>query len=159
MSWEILINFKARLNLSILYIFTGQFGKAVKTVDPEWALVYGVIFAFAIYDSYRSNVEVNLFAFHFDTSLLFEVWVFPTLCILYNQVTRERGLWPVLYWAVLFSAGITAVEYPLELYTDLIEYINWYWYYTFASLIGAFLASRAFIAFYRLGCRHFGRFL
>ncbi len=95
----------------------------------------------------------------FDTSLLFEIWVFPVLCILYNQVTRKRGLWPIFYYAVLFSAGITAVEYPLELYTDLIEYTNWHWYDTLLSLAVAFLVSRVFIAFYRWGCRYFGRFI
>ncbi|KJS12323.1 MAG: hypothetical protein JL56_12950 [Desulfotomaculum sp. BICA1-6] len=94
----------------------------------------------------------------FDTSLLFEFWVFPVLCILYNQVTRKRGLWPIFYYAVLFSAGITAVEYPLELYTDLIVYTNWHWYDTLLSLAVTFLASRVFIAFYRWGCRYFGRF-
>ncbi len=92
----------------------------------------------------------------FDTSLLFEVFVFPVLCILYNQVTREHGLLPVFYYALLFSAGITAVEYVLEIHTDLIVYLNWSWHYTLASLVVAFLASRAFIAFFRYGCRHFG---
>ncbi|MFA7466894.1 MAG: CBO0543 family protein [Desulfotomaculaceae bacterium] len=95
----------------------------------------------------------------FDTSLLFEIWVFPVLCILYNQVTRKRGLWPIFYYAVLFSAGITAVEYPLELYTDLIEYTNWHWYDTLLSLAVAFLVSRVFIAFYRWGCLYFDRFI
>ncbi|MCL6610091.1 MAG: hypothetical protein K6T66_00975 [Peptococcaceae bacterium] len=60
MSWEILVNIKARLNQAIVYTFTGQFGKAGETLDREWALFYGVIFFFAIYDSYRISVEVNM---------------------------------------------------------------------------------------------------
>ncbi|MFZ5645318.1 MAG: CBO0543 family protein [Bacillota bacterium] len=88
----------------------------------------------------------------FDTSVLFDLWVFPTLCILYNQVARTGGVAAALFYAFLFSAGITALEAPMELYTKLIEYVNWKWYYTFFGLTGAFLASRIFIAFYRWGC-------
>ncbi|MFZ5644011.1 MAG: hypothetical protein ACOY46_10505 [Bacillota bacterium] len=60
MSWEILVNFKAKLNLSILYTFTGDFKKAGEVIDAGWALFYGVIFCFAIFDSYRIAVELNL---------------------------------------------------------------------------------------------------
>ncbi|MDI6705282.1 MAG: CBO0543 family protein, partial [Bacillota bacterium] len=100
---------------------------------------------------------IRLLPDHFDTSILFEIWVFPVLCILYNQLTRERGLWPSLYYAVLFSAGMTAIEYPIELYTNLIRYIDWSWLTTFSTLSVTFLMSRIFIAFFRWGCNYFGR--
>lgn len=58
--WEIVINFKARLNLAILYTFTGDFEKARAVVNTEWALVYGALFCFAIFDSYRLAAELNL---------------------------------------------------------------------------------------------------
>lgn len=60
MFWEILINFKARLNQGILFTFTGDFEKAGEVINNEWALVYGAIFCFAIFDSHRINVELNL---------------------------------------------------------------------------------------------------
>ncbi len=94
---------------------------------------------------------------YYNTCLLFEYWVFPILCLIYNQVTRERGVWPILYFAALFSAGMTAIEYPLELYTDLIKYNQWSWFTTFYTLTITFLSSRAFIAFYRWGCHHFSQ--
>lgn len=59
-TWEIIINFKARLNLSILYTLTGDFASARETIETEWALIYGVIFCFAICDSYRKSVEMNM---------------------------------------------------------------------------------------------------
>lgn len=59
MFWEVLINTKARLNLGIIYTFTGQFAKAREVVDPGWSLFYGVVFFFAIYDSYRIRMELN----------------------------------------------------------------------------------------------------
>lgn len=62
MSWEILVNIKAKVNLSIFYTFTGEFSKAREIINMEWALVYGVIFCFAIFDSYRFRVEMNMIA-------------------------------------------------------------------------------------------------
>ena len=100
---------------------------------------------------------IRLLPKYYETNILFECWVFPVLCILYNQVTREKGLWPILYYALLFSAGITAIEYPLELYTNLIKYINWNLITTFYTLTIAFLASRTFIAFFRWGCNYFSQ--
>lgn len=93
----------------------------------------------------------------FKMSLLFDFWILPSLCVLYNQITKERGLWPIFYYAVLFSAGMTAIEYPLELYTNLIKYIDWNYFTSFYTLIITFLSSRAFIAFYRWGCKYFGK--
>ena len=93
----------------------------------------------------------------FDTSVLFELWVFPVLCILYNQVTRERGLWPIIYYAVLWATGITIMEVPIERYTDLLLYKHWHGYTSLVTLTGTFLLSRAFIAFYRWGCLYFGK--
>jgi len=98
---------------------------------------------------------VRLLPNWYNTSILFELWVFPVLCVLYNQITRERGLWPIIYYAALFSAAVTAIEYPLELYTDLIKYLKWSPFTTFYTLMITFLASRGFIAFYRWGCEYF----
>jgi hypothetical protein len=93
---------------------------------------------------------------YYDTSILFELWVFPVLCILYNQITRTRGLTAIVGYAFLFSAGIVALEYPIERYTDLIEYKNWTWFTSLYTLILTFLMSRTFIAFFRWGCDRFG---
>lgn len=92
---------------------------------------------------------------YYETSILFEFWVFPILCVLYNQVTMKRGIVAIIGYALVFSAGITAVEYPLELYTNLIHYIDWSWFTTFYTLLITFLMSRAFIAFFRWGCDYY----
>lgn len=60
MFFEIVINFKAQLNHGILFTFTGNFEKAGEVVDTEWALIYGALLCFAIFDSYRISVELNL---------------------------------------------------------------------------------------------------
>lgn len=97
----------------------------------------------------------RFFPNYYDTSILFELWVFPVLCVLYNQITMRRGIGPIIGYAVLFSAGITAIEYLIERYTNLIYYIDWTWFTTFYTLIITFLTARAFIAFFRFGCNYF----
>lgn len=102
------------------------------------------------------DYPVRLLPQYFDTCLLFEIWVFPVLCILYNQVTRTRGPAAAVGFALLFSAGIAALEYPLEKYTLLIRYISWTPFTSFYTLAITFLLSRVFMAFYRWGCTYFG---
>jgi hypothetical protein len=128
----------------------------------DWVVVY---LYKALLDSLWGVAVVNLNMLEFPyrqlpqyykVSLLFDYWIFPILCVLYNQITRKQGFRLILAYAVLFSACVTAIEYPLELYTDLIIYYNWSWYTTFITLIVTFLSSRAFIAFYRWGCSYFG---
>ena len=100
---------------------------------------------------------VRLFTNYYDSSVFFELWVFPVLGILYNQVTRERGFRAVFGYALLFAAGITAVEYPLELYTGLIKYNTWSFVTSFYTLALSLLISRVFLACYRWGCNQFSR--
>lgn len=128
----------------------------------DWVAIY---LYKSLLDSLWGNAVVNLHLLEypfrqlpqfFNASLLFDYWIFPILCILYNQVTRKLGFRLILVYAVLFSAGMTAIEYPLELYTELIYYHKWSWYITFITLTVTFLSSRAFIAFYRWGCERFG---
>lgn len=129
----------------------------------DWVVVY--LFKMSIDLILTSTVvkagliayPVRYFPQYFDTGILFEALVFPTLCVLYNQVVRARGAGAAIFYALLFSVGISFIEYPMELYTDLVEYISWSWYASLLSLTSLFLASRVFIAFYRWGCGYFGR--
>ena len=127
----------------------------------EWIVVFlfkgllDIIWGSPVIELNLIQYPIRLLPQFYETCILFELWVFPVLCILYNQVTRERGLWPIIYYALLFSTGITALEYPLELYTDLIKYIEWSWLTTFFTLTITFLLSRSFIGFYRWGCDYF----
>lgn len=91
----------------------------------------------------------------FKMSLLFDFWIFPILCVIYNQLTRKRGIRRILCYALLFSAGVTIIEYPMELYTNLIEYNNWDCFTSFYTMTITFLSSKAFFEFYRWGCEHF----
>jgi hypothetical protein len=103
------------------------------------------------------DYPVRLLPHYYNTCILFELWVFPVLCVWYNQVTRDKSLLSIILYALLFSAGMTAIEYPIEVYTELIKYIEWSWFTTFYTLTITFLLSRAFIAFYRWGCDYFAK--
>ncbi|EGO62206.1 CBO0543 family protein [Acetonema longum] len=98
---------------------------------------------------------VRLLPHYYETSILFELWILPVLCILYNQITRQRGIAAVIGYALAFSAGLTAAEYIIEINTNLIRYIDWSWFTSFYTLTIVFLLSRLFLAFFGWGCQRF----
>ncbi|ARK32636.1 hypothetical protein [Halalkalibacter krulwichiae] len=57
--WEILINVMTKLNLAMVYSFTGNFEMAKEVVEPRWFLLYIPVYLFAIWDSYRTAVDLN----------------------------------------------------------------------------------------------------
>jgi hypothetical protein len=57
--WEVLINTKAHINMAMIYTFAGQFNKAADVVDIRWMSLYAPVYLFAIYDSYRTTVDLN----------------------------------------------------------------------------------------------------
>ncbi len=60
--WEMMANTKAKVNLAILYSFTGRFDMAKEIVDNRWLLLYAPVFIFAIWDSYRLALQLNQFS-------------------------------------------------------------------------------------------------
>lgn len=57
--WEVFINYKAHINLLILYSFTGDFEKAKAVVDIQWMTLYVPTYLFSIWDSYRTTIDMN----------------------------------------------------------------------------------------------------
>ncbi|HEX2926931.1 MAG TPA: hypothetical protein VHP38_11875 [Ruminiclostridium sp.] len=57
--WEILVNAKAHVNLAILYTFTGKFEMAKDILDKRWLILYCSLYIFAIWDSYRTTIDIN----------------------------------------------------------------------------------------------------
>lgn len=57
--WELFVNYKAHVNLLILYSFIGDFEKAKAVVDIQWLSLYIPTYLFAIWDSYRTTVDLN----------------------------------------------------------------------------------------------------
>lgn len=57
--WEFIVNTNAHLNTAILYTFSGRFDLARHALDLRWLMLYPPVFLFAVYDSYRSTVDMN----------------------------------------------------------------------------------------------------
>jgi len=57
--WELFINTNAHINLAILYSFTGRFHMAKDVLDINWVLLYIPMYVFAVWDAYRTTVDLN----------------------------------------------------------------------------------------------------
>lgn len=57
--WEVVINIKAHVNLAMVYSFQGNIDLAKEVLDTRWLLMYIPVYLFAIWDSYRTTVDMN----------------------------------------------------------------------------------------------------
>ncbi|WP_366161553.1 hypothetical protein ABXS71_22075 [Bacillus infantis] len=57
--WEVVVNIKSKLNLAMIYSFQGDAEKAKEVLEPRWLLIYIPVYIFAIWDSYRTTVDLN----------------------------------------------------------------------------------------------------
>lgn len=57
--WALWVNSNAHINLALLYSLTGRFQMAKDALDINWFLLYTPIYIFAIWDTYRSTVDLN----------------------------------------------------------------------------------------------------
>lgn len=59
--WEVVVNIKAHVNLAMIYSFQGNISMAKEVLDTRWLLMYIPVYLFAIWDSYRTTVDLNKF--------------------------------------------------------------------------------------------------
>ncbi|WP_438444571.1 hypothetical protein [Gorillibacterium sp. sgz5001074] len=57
--WELVVNSQSQLNMGIALSFLGRFEEARSHINQEWGLLYIAVYAYSIWDSYRSAVEIN----------------------------------------------------------------------------------------------------
>ncbi|GLI06553.1 hypothetical protein YDYSG_25830 [Paenibacillus tyrfis] len=57
--WEIGINMQSGINKSMVYSFTGHVDLSKQVLNPRWLLLYIPVYIYAIWDSYRSTIELN----------------------------------------------------------------------------------------------------
>lgn len=97
--WEFFVNIQANLNLSIYYSFTGKFNLARNTLKIEWAILYVIVYVFAIWDTYRTTVELNKYykLAHREGSSIIPVKI-SNLEINYLD---KRNPWIAFAWSLL----------------------------------------------------------
>ena len=57
--WEVFVNLKAHINLAMIYSFQGNIDLAKDILDTRWLIMYIPVYLFAIWDSYRTTVDMN----------------------------------------------------------------------------------------------------
>ncbi len=57
--WEVFINLHGHINMAIFYSFLGDFEAAKLVLDTRWTLIYIPVYFFAIWDSFRTTVDLN----------------------------------------------------------------------------------------------------
>ena len=57
--WEIIINTQSKINLAIVYSFTGKMEQAKEVLDTRLLIIYLPVYIFCIWDSYRLTVDLN----------------------------------------------------------------------------------------------------
>lgn len=57
--WEVIVNCNAKINLAMVYSFSGELELARTTLDMRWTLMYIPVYIFGIWDSYRTSVDMN----------------------------------------------------------------------------------------------------
>ncbi len=96
---EAFINVNSKLNLGILYSFTGQFELAKQVVDTNWLLFYGPIYIFSIWGGYGLAVDLNKYSILADrensTMIPFKI---NTLEIAFLD---KRKPWIAVAWSLL----------------------------------------------------------
>lgn len=57
--WEVVVNVQSNLNLAMIYSFQGEIDKAKDILNTRWLLIYIPVYIFAIWDSYRTTMDMN----------------------------------------------------------------------------------------------------
>ncbi|QDR82912.1 hypothetical protein [Sporomusa termitida] len=97
--WEMVVNTKAKVNLAILYSFTGRYDMAKEIVDNRWLLLYVLVFIFAIWDSYRLALQFNQLAILADRH---EETIQPVhISIMEINTLDRRSPWVAVVWSVV----------------------------------------------------------
>lgn len=158
--WEVFINYQAHVNLAILYSLTGKIDMAKEVINISWALLYIPTYIFAIYDSYRSTVDINniyTLAVKEDSEVVpFKIgaleinfldkktpWVAAAWSLLSpgaGQVYIHRTIvaaFLLIGWIVVVycSKLLPAIQYTLTGQLDKVKsVVDWQWYLNIPSI-------------------------
>jgi hypothetical protein len=97
--WEMTVNTQGKVNLAILYSFTGRFDMAKEIVNNRWLLLYVLVYIFAIWDSYRLALQFNQLAILADRN---EETVQPvSVSFVEINALDQRSPWSAVAWTIL----------------------------------------------------------
>lgn len=97
--WEMTVNTQGKVNLAILYSFTGRFDMAKEIVNNRWLLLYVLVYIFAIWDSYRLALQFNQLAILADRN---EETIQPvSVSFVEINALDQRSPWVAVAWTIL----------------------------------------------------------
>ncbi|MFD2804623.1 CBO0543 family protein [Litchfieldia salsa] len=114
-------------------------------VTAYFTTIIGVI----VVEEKMIEYPVSFLDHYFDSSLLFEYFLFPIVNIYFYQMTYESQWIGVIVKATLLSAILTLIEYLFEVFTDLIEYHTWTWVLSFIGMFLFLLSMRGLMGMIR----------
>ncbi|WP_449620777.1 CBO0543 family protein [Robertmurraya sp. Marseille-Q9965] len=119
----------------------------------DWMLVY---FYNAVTNVFIDNILVSLKIVRypnrilpklFHTHVLFDILIYPTISVFYNQITLKDKPMAIFFKIFFFTVPMLLIELWAEKYSNLIKWSSkWKWYHTFLSLTFKSLVTRGFIA-------------
>lgn len=89
----------AKVNLAILYTFTGRFDMAKEIVDNRWLLFYAPVFIYAVWDSYRLALQLNQLSLLADRNK--ETIQPVSVSFMEINVLDKRSPWVAVVWSLL----------------------------------------------------------
>ncbi|UQD50816.1 hypothetical protein C0971_01190 [Bacillus methanolicus] len=95
---------------------------------------FSSFFGFIVVEKNMIEYPVRFLSKYFETSILYEYFLYPIVCVYFYQTSYRSKFLGIILQDALYSAAITAVEVLCEKYTNLIEYRNWTWMYSFITL-------------------------
>lgn len=118
----------------------------------DWAIVF---FSTAYFATFLSKIlikesrlkhPIRLLPKYFQTSVLYDMLIFPLYCVWFNQSIYRSKISGMIGKALLYSGSHTCIEYFLEKKTDLIVWKKWTWLHNMSSLTLMLLGSRGILS-------------
>ncbi|MFC0471744.1 CBO0543 family protein [Halalkalibacter kiskunsagensis] len=93
---------------------------------------------------------VRLFPQFFNIHILFDFLIYPTITVMYNQITYKNKPLAIIGKIFLFTIPMLIIEFWAEKQTDLIEWKKgWGWSHTLIGLTIMSLLARLFVGLVR----------
>ena len=102
------------------------------------------------------DYPIRFFAYASRTSFTFEYFICPALAVLFTlYYPKTHAFIYRLAYAIIFVTILTIAEVIIERYTDLIDYHQWKWYWTWISILTTFYLTRKYYDwFFKRGSIH-----
>ncbi|AGT32417.1 hypothetical protein M493_10780 [Geobacillus genomosp. 3] len=103
---------------------------------------FSTFFGVIVVETHWLEYPVRFLGSYFETSVLFEYFLYPIICVYFYQTSRRSRLPGIIGQCALYTAALTAVEVLYEKYTNLIEYHRWTWMHSFVTIFALSFSVR-----------------